>query len=134
MPSLGVQRAQQLKQRVGGWGGFHTTEFRLGFRIVTPAARGETVSFFIERSSCLLTDTGVPSEDIPVENVKGEVPEATRDLAVEVLPVERTAGEKRGTVISLIKQAAQLTQMARFLKLREEIQVTCLQHVLDKEI
>lgn len=93
-------------------GGFHTTEFCLGFRIVTPVARGEV--FFIERSSCLLTDTGVPSEDIPVENVKGEVPEATWDLAVEVLPVERTAGEKRGTVISLIKQAARLTQMARF--------------------
>lgn len=40
------QRAQQLKQRVGGWGGFHTTEFCLGFRIVTPVARGETVRFF----------------------------------------------------------------------------------------
>lgn len=46
-------------------------------------------------SSCLLTDTGVPPEDVPVEDVEGEVSEATWDLTVKVLPIERTAGERR---------------------------------------
>lgn len=46
-------------------------------------------------SSCLLTDTGVPPEDVPVEDVEGEMSEATWDLAVEVLPIERTGSERR---------------------------------------
>lgn len=45
-------------------------------------------------SCCSLTDTRVPPEDVPVEDVEGEVSEATWDLAVEVLPVEGTRHEK----------------------------------------
>lgn len=41
--------------------------------------------------SCLLTDAKVPPEDVPVEDVEGEVSEAAWNLTVEVLPVERTA-------------------------------------------
>lgn len=38
-----------------------------------------------------LTDAGVPPEDVPVEDVEGEVAEAARDFAIEVLAVERAA-------------------------------------------
>lgn len=37
------------------------------------------------------TDDGVPSEDVPVEDVEGQVAEASWDLAVEILAVEGTA-------------------------------------------
>lgn len=50
MPALGQRTESSTVEAkggwVGGWGGFHTTEFCLGFRIVTPVARGETVRFF----------------------------------------------------------------------------------------
>ena len=39
-----------------------------------------------------VTDAGVSSENVPVEDVEGEMSKAPRDLAVEVLPVERTGG------------------------------------------
>lgn len=55
----------------------------------------------LHQTGCLLTDTGVPPEDVPVENVEGEVSEATGDLAVEILPIERTGGERRHKVNSL---------------------------------
>lgn len=43
-----------------------------------------------------LTDAGVPPEDVPVEDVEGEVAEAARDFAVEVFTVEWAAvGEKQ---------------------------------------
>lgn len=38
----------------------------------------------------LLTYTGVPPEDVPVKDVERKMPEATWDLAVEVLAIERT--------------------------------------------
>lgn len=38
-----------------------------------------------------LTYTGVPPEDVPVKDVERKMPEATWDLAVEVLAIERTA-------------------------------------------
>lgn len=37
-----------------------------------------------------LTYTGVPPEDVPVKDVERKMPEATWDLAVEVLTIERT--------------------------------------------
>lgn len=37
------------------------------------------------------TDTGVPPEDVPVEDVEGQMSEAAWDLTVEVLAVKRTA-------------------------------------------
>lgn len=37
-----------------------------------------------------LTYTGVPPEDVPVKDVERKMPEATWDLAVEVLAIERT--------------------------------------------
>lgn len=39
---------------------------------------------------CLLTYAGVPPEDVPVKDVEGKMPEATWDLAVEVLAIEGT--------------------------------------------
>lgn len=44
---------------------------------------------------CFLTDTGVPPEHVPVEDVEGEVSEAPWDLTVEVLTIEWTAGGRR---------------------------------------
>lgn len=41
----------------------------------------------------ILTNAGVPPEDVPVKDVEGEMSEATWNLAVEVLSVKRTAGE-----------------------------------------
>lgn len=52
------------------------------------------VNMYNRCSSCSLTNTGVPPEDVPVEDVEGEVSEATWDLAVEVLPIEGTRDEK----------------------------------------
>lgn len=43
-----------------------------------------------------LTDAGVPPEDVPVEDVEGEVAEAARDLTIEVFTIER-AEDKEGT-------------------------------------
>lgn len=45
--------------------------------------------------SLWLTNAGVPPEYVPVENVEGEMSEAAWDLAVEILPVERTAGKRQ---------------------------------------
>lgn len=41
-----------------------------------------------------LTDAGVPPEDVPVEDVEGEMAEAAWDLAVKVLTVEWAAVKK----------------------------------------
>lgn len=55
----------------------------------------------------LLTNTGIPPEDVPVKDVEGEVSEAAWDFAVEVLAIERTGGETQGT---LIKDSSCLTK------------------------
>lgn len=41
-------------------------------------------------SGCLLTNTGVPPEDVPVKDVEGEMSETTWNLTVEIFPVKRT--------------------------------------------
>lgn len=46
-------------------------------------------------SSRILTNAGVPPEDVPVKDVEGEMSEATWNLAVEVLSVKRTGGESK---------------------------------------
>lgn len=38
-----------------------------------------------------LTDAGVPPEDVPVEDVEGEVAEAARDFTIKVFAVEWAA-------------------------------------------
>lgn len=58
----------------------------------------KSLSVYNRRSCCLLTDAGVPPEHVPVEDVEGEVSEATWDLTVEILPIERTESERK-TVI-----------------------------------
>lgn len=64
------------------------------------AGLGLSVKTYVynRRSRCLLTDAGVPPEHVPVEDVEGEVSEAAGDLTVEVLPIERTEGERRHEV------------------------------------
>lgn len=59
------------------------------------------VGLWLVYNRCLLTDAGVPSEDVPVEDVEGEVSEATWDLAVEVLPIEGTGDEKTQSKLGL---------------------------------
>lgn len=41
----------------------------------------------------ILTDAGVPSEDIPVKDVERKVPKAARYFTVEVFSIKRTARE-----------------------------------------
>ncbi len=48
------------------------------------------------QSRILLTNTGVPPEDVPVKDVEGEMSEATWNLTVEILPIERAGEERRG--------------------------------------
>lgn len=48
------------------------------------------ITFSLDLITISLTNAGVPPEDVPVKDVEGEVSEATWDLAVEVLPIERT--------------------------------------------
>ena len=62
--------------------------------ILSPELRRSLGVKHNRRSSCLLTDAGVPPEHVPVEDVEGEVSEAPWDLTVEILPVERTEGEE----------------------------------------
>lgn len=42
------------------------------------------------------TYDGVPPEDISIENVKGQVPKAPRDLTVEVFSVEGAEKQAEG--------------------------------------
>lgn len=42
----------------------------------------------------LPTDTWVPPEDVPVKDIEGEMSEATWDLTIEVLSIERTVRER----------------------------------------
>lgn len=44
----------------------------------------------LNKAAGSLTYTGVPPEDVPVEDVERKMPEASWDLAVEVLAIERT--------------------------------------------
>lgn len=57
--------------------------------------------FSVRLTAVVLTDAGVPPEDVPVEDVEGEVSEAPGDLAVEVLPIEGTGGHTRRTAVSV---------------------------------
>lgn len=41
--------------------------------------------------TCIPTDAGVPPEDVPVEDVEGEVAEAAWDFAVKVFAIEWAA-------------------------------------------
>lgn len=60
--------------------------------VIYPRCLSATACLLAQSSKASIpTDTGVPPEDVPVEDVEGQMSKAAWDLTVEVLAVERAA-------------------------------------------